>query len=269
MVSSSIIIAFSLTLIAGLSTGIGSWLTFFTHRSNRSFLSFSLGLAAGVLLFVSFVDIFPESQALFTENIHTGNAFLWMMITFFAGISIMLLLDWAAPHHDHTPDETDTHIHRSNDPASLSHLKRVGMMIAVAVSLHNIPEGIAIFTVGISHINLAIPIVIAIILHNIPIGISISAPIYQATGKRGKAFLVAILTGMASPLGALLAWIFLLPSWTPLLQAIVLGAVSGTMVYISLIELLPSAECYGKHTLAKIGLLSGMIIMALTIYLLG
>lgn len=269
MISSSIIIAFSLTLIAGLSTGIGSWLTFFTHRTNRSFLSFSLGLAAGVLLFVSFADIFPESQALFAENIHRGSAFLWLMITFFAGISIMLLLDWVAPHHEHTPDESSEHTHGKNDPASLIHLKRVGIMIAVAVSLHNIPEGIAIFTIGISHINLAIPILLAIVLHNIPIGISISAPIFQATGKKSKAFWIAILTGMASPFGALLAWLFLLPSWTPLLQAIVLGAVSGTMVYIALIELLPSAECYGKHTLAKIGLLSGMGTMALTIYLLG
>jgi ZIP family zinc transporter len=189
------------------------------------------------------------------------------MITFFGGISIMLLLDWIAPHHEHTTDEITMDSNKKNDPRSLVHLKRVGIMIAIAVSLHNIPEGIAIFTVGISNINLAIPILLAIILHNIPIGISISVPIYQATGKRGKAFLIAILTGMTTPFGALLAWLFLLPSWTPLLQAIVLGAVSGTMVYISLIELLPSAECYGKHKLTKIGLLSGMIMMALTIYL--
>ncbi|MBB3187054.1 zinc transporter ZupT [Microbacter margulisiae] len=269
MISSSIIIAFSLTLIAGLSTGIGSWLTFFTHRTNRSFLSFSLGLAAGVLLFVSFIDIFPESQSLFQQYIHTGNSFLWILIAFFAGIGLMLLLDWIAPHHDHTPSESNTHVHSKNDPASLAHLKRLGMMVAIAVSLHNVPEGIAIFTVGISHINVAIPILFAIVLHNIPIGVSISAPIYQATGKKQIAFLVAILTGMASPFGAILAWLFLLPSWTPLLQAIVLGAVSGTMVYIALIELLPSAECYGKHTLTRIGLISGMITMGVTIYLLG
>jgi ZIP family zinc transporter len=269
MISSSIIIAFSLTMIAGLSTGIGSWLTFLTHRSNRSFLSFSLGLAAGVLLFVSFVDIFPASQSLFAKNLYSSNSFLWLMITFFGGICIMLLLDWIAPHYEHTTDEIAIDSDEKNDPRALVHLKRLGIMIAIAVSLHNIPEGIAIFTVGISNINLAIPILLAIILHNIPIGISISAPIYQATGKRGKAFLITILTGMASPFGALLAWLFLLPSWTPLLQAIVLGAVSGTMVYIALIELLPSAECYRKHKLTKIGLLSGMITMAFTIYLLG
>jgi ZIP family zinc transporter len=269
MISSSIIIAFSLTLIAGLSTAIGSWLTFFTHRSNRSFLSYSLGLAAGVLLFVSFADIFPESQSLFSETLGAKNSFFWWLVTFFSGVIIMLVLDWIAPHHEHNPAEGHIHEHTNGDPSSLTHLKRVGILIAIAVSLHNVPEGIAIFTVGIAHINVAIPILFAIILHNIPIGMSISAPIYQATGKKGVAFLVSILTGMASPLGAVLAWIFLLPSWTPLLQAIVLGAVSGTMIYIALIELLPSAECYGKHTLTRFGLISGMLIMGITIYLLG
>ncbi|MGC9150390.1 MAG: zinc transporter ZupT [Microbacter sp.] len=268
MISSSIIIAFTLTLIAGLSTGIGSWLTFFTHQSNRSFLSFSLGLAAGVLLFVSFADIFPESQSLFSESLGAKHSFLWWLITFFTGIAIMLILDWIAPHHEHNPAEGHLHEHVKKDTSSLLHLKRVGFLIAIAVSLHNIPEGIAIFTVGISHISVAIPILFAIILHNIPIGMSISAPIYQATGKKGQAFLVSILTGMVTPLGAALAWIFLLPSWTPLLQAIVLGAVSGTMIYIALVELLPSAECYGKHTLTRIGLISGMLIMGITIYLL-
>jgi ZIP family zinc transporter len=266
MNSHNLLIAFVLTLIAGLSTGFGGSLAFFTKHTNRSFLSFSLGLAAGVLLFVSFVDIFPESQHLFASVYSTSTAFLCTVASFFGGFILMALIDLFSPHH--FEQETD----KSVDLVSVQlnkRLKKTGLLVAVAVTLHNIPEGIAMFTIGLSDYRLAFPILLAIIIHNIPIGISISAPIYQATGKRGKALGLALLSGLATPLGALLAWVFLLPYWTPTLEGIVLGAVSATMAYIALDELIPTAEQYGKRHLSKIGLIVGMALVATAIAVMG
>jgi len=260
----NLLIAFVLTLIAGVSTGFGGALAFFTKQTNRSFLSFSLGLAAGVLLFVSFIEIFPESQHLFATVFSTSTAFLCTVASFFGGFVVMALIDMLFPHHYNVDSAVDV-----SDIQLIRRLKKMGLMIALAVTLHNIPEGIAMFTIGVSDYRLAFPILLAIIIHNIPIGISITAPIYQATGKRGKALGVALLAGLATPLGALLAWLFLLPYWTPVLQGVVLGAVSATMVYIAIDELIPTAAQYGKSHLSKVGLIIGMALVALAIAIMG
>jgi len=261
MSNSNILIAFCLTILAGLSTGIGSWLIFLTRHTSRSFLSFSLGLAAGVLLFVSFVELFPESQQLFAHHARQSSALLLTVLSFLGGLFFMTVVDFLLPHHHNdAASQMETH--------TIGQLKRIGYMIALAITLHNIPEGIAVFSVSISNYRLALPIILAIIIHNIPLGMSISAPIYHATGKKGNALVVSLLSGLATPFGALLAWLFLLPYWTPILEAVIFGAVAGTMVYVAINELIPSAEQYGKHSLSRAGVLTGMGLMALAILIL-
>jgi ZIP family zinc transporter len=258
MIESNILTAFLLTLLAGLSTGIGSWITFFSKHTNRAFLSFSLGLAAGVLLFVSFLELLPESADVFARISDKSHGFMFAVLSFMGGLLLMSIIDFFAPHHENVHAITSEEIESLK---TLANLKRIGVLISVAVVLHNIPEGVAMFTVGVSDYRLALPILAAIIIHNIPIGISISAPIYQATGSKSKALKLSLLTGLAAPFGALMAWLFLLPYWTPVFEGIVLGAVGGTMVYIALDELIPAAGHYGKHGLVKAGLLAGMVIM--------
>jgi ZIP family zinc transporter len=146
-------------------------------------------------------------------------------------------------------------------------LKRTGVMVALSIAVHNFPEGIATFTSALGTLDVAIPITIAIAIHNIPEGIAVAVPIYHATGNRRKAFWYSFLSGLAEPFGALIAFIFLLQFWNPALNGIVLAVVSGIMVFISLDELLPSAEKYGKHHLSIMGLVSGMALMAFSLYL--
>lgn len=260
----NLLIAFGLTLTAGLSTGIGGLLTYFSKQTNRSFLAFSLGLAAGVLLFVSFVEIFPESLRCFASTETPSKAFVYAILSFFAGIVIMGLIDMLFPHHVDVSDDPD--------PESIQlkkRLKKMSLLIALAVTLHNIPEGIAMFTIGVSDYRLAFPILLAIIIHNVPIGLSISAPMYHATGNRRKALLLTLAAGLSTPMGAFLAWLFILPYWSPMLEGIVLGAVSATMVYIAIDELIPTAHHYGKGLFSKIGLISGMALVAIAILLMG
>ena len=146
-------------------------------------------------------------------------------------------------------------------------LKQTGIITAITIAIHNFPEGIATFMSALTSLEIAIPITAAIAIHNIPEGIAVAVPIYHSTGSKKKAFWLSFASGLAEPLGALIAFLFLMPFWSPTLNAFVLSAVAGIMVYISLDELLPSAEKYGKHHHSIIGLVIGMALMAFSLYL--
>ena len=264
--SAEIWIAFGLTLLAGLSTGIGSLLAFLAKRTNTKFLSASLGLSAGVMIYVSFMELMPESVTLLA-GIHSERmAEVIMLGTFFLGIAFIALIDWLVPETEN-PHE----VHRDSDYAYLDKeqdkkkLKRTGVMMMMAIAIHNFPEGLATFASALTNWDVALPIVFAIAIHNIPEGIAVSVPIYHATGDRKKAFTYSFLSGLAEPAGAVLGYLFLRPFWSPTLNASLLAFVSGIMVYISFDELLPGTERYGHHHLGIAGVIGGMAIMAVSL----
>ena len=145
----------------------------------------------------------------------------------------------------------------------------MGIMLAISIAIHNFPEGLATFAVSLSDISVALPIVIAIALHNIPEGVAVAVPIHQATGSRWKALLYSILSGLSEPLGALVGFLILMPFWNTTIESAVLGITAGIMVYISIDELLPTSERYGHHHLSIIGVVTGMIFMALSLIIIG
>ncbi|WP_418895000.1 zinc transporter ZupT [Limibacterium fermenti] len=259
----TILIAFIMTLIAGLSTGIGSLIALIAKHTNTNFLSFSLGLSAGVMIYVSFMEMLPTSLQTLTADFGEKTATLYTLLALFGGIALIALIDFLVPkssnpHEMHAVEEM-----KSNN----SRLKHTGIVTAITIAIHNFPEGIATFMSGLNSLEIAIPITVAIAIHNIPEGIAVSVPIYHSTGNRKKAFWLSFLSDLAEPVGALIAFLFLMPYWTPLLNGIVLSVVAGIMIFISLDELLPSAEKYGKHHLCIIGVVTGMIIMAFSLYL--
>ncbi|MCC8038951.1 MAG: zinc transporter ZupT [Bacteroidales bacterium] len=257
----TIIIALLLTLLAGGSTAIGSLLAFVSKGRNTKFLSGALGLSAGVMVYVSFMDLLPEAMHKLESVYDSKLGMLYVLLSFFGGIGLIALIDWLIPedenpHEMHTPDEMDPNAGPNH------HLKRTGFLLAMAIGIHNFPEGMATFVSALEGLDVAIPIVVAIAIHNIPEGIAVSVPIYYATGNRQKALKYSILSGLAEPIGALVGMAFLLPFWTPLLGAIIIAAVAGVMIYISFDELLPSAERYGHHHVALWGVIAGMVVMA-------
>jgi len=143
----------------------------------------------------------------------------------------------------------------------------MGFFSALAIGIHNFPEGLATFAAALKDPTLGVGIAIAIAIHNIPEGIAVSAPIYYATGSRKKAFVWSFVSGLAEPVGALVGYLLLYNLFTDITFGILFGAVGGIMVYISLDELLPSAEEYGHHHVAIYGLLGGMAVMALSLLL--
>jgi ZIP family zinc transporter len=263
----SVWLAFALTTIAGLSTGIGSLIALLAKRTNSKFLCASLGFSAGVMLYVSFMDLLPMAKEEFVQIFGIQRGTLFLLLAFFGGIGLITLIDFVIPKINN-PHEFQgvEEIKRQNHNKKSLH--RTGMFVAFALVVHNFPEGIAIFSSALSNgLSVAIPITLAIAIHNIPEGIAVSVPIYHATGNKRKAFWISFLSGLTEPVGAVVAYLFLIPFWTPAINGIVIAAVAGIMVYIALDELLPAAEKYGEHHISISGLIAGMILMALSLYL--
>lgn len=290
----NLLIAFVLTLIAGLSTGIGAVLAFFTKRTNFRLLSVCTGLSAGVMLYVSFMELLPSGiHELIEGGAGERPASLWALLAFFGGILLIFLIDRLVPeaenpHETHaqaeyaelrdanveTPPEAQHHVEETQRHQK-NKLFRMGVFTALAIIIHNFPEGLATFLTAFEKPHLGLAIALAVALHNIPEGISVSVPIYYATGSRMKAFMWSCLSGLAEPIGAFVLWavlalIYQNPVFTPplFLLGLTSSAVAGIMVFISLDELLPTSRAYGKGHDSLYGLVAGMAIMALSLVFL-
>ena len=265
---SNVIFAFFLTLFAGLSTGIGSTLALLTKRTSPKFLSIALGFSAGVMLYVSFVDILVKANESLAVSLGSATGAWAATGGFFFGILLIGVIDkmipeMENPHEVHTVEEMD-----GKSEEHKSKLMRMGLFTAMALAIHNFPEGLAAFMAALSDPMLGISIAVAIAIHNIPEGIAVAVPVFYATGSRKKAFIISFLSGLAEPLGAFVGFLILYRFLSGTIFGLVFASVAGIMVYISLDELLPAAKEYGEHHLAIYGLVAGMAIMALSILVL-
>jgi len=293
---SNVWLAFGLTLFAGMATGIGSAIAFFAKQTNYRFLSISTGFSAGVMLYVSFVEILVKGNDALVEAYGDAWGHWANLGSFFGGILLIGLIDNLIPsaenpHELHAQKESaplrpptlakvkttempgiDAHVH---DHHAQHKLLRMGLFTALAIGIHNFPEGLATFLAALENPALGTVIAIAIALHNIPEGVSVAVPIYYATGDRRKAFWYSLLSGMAEPVGAGLAylafWVFvgtengMVP---PEVMGMLFGGVAGIMVYISLDELLPTSRAYGRGHDTIAGLIAGMAMMAVSLVLM-
>ncbi|MGP4071103.1 zinc transporter ZupT [Piscibacillus sp. B03] len=261
----NLLFAFGLTLMAGLATGIGSLLAFFTSTTNTKFLSFTLGFSAGVMIYVSMVEIFFKAQESLISALGevSGN---WLTVAgFFGGMILIALIDKLIPKQGN-PHELKK-VEDMNKTPKDPDLLKMGTFTAIAIAIHNFPEGIATFTSALQDPALGIAIAVAIAIHNIPEGIAVSVPIYYATGSRKKAFKLSFLSGLSEPIGAVVAFLILMPYLNDVMFGIIFAGVAGIMVFISLDELLPAAKKYDETHLPIYGVISGMAIMALSILL--
>ncbi|MBT4400229.1 MAG: zinc transporter ZupT [Bacteroidetes bacterium] len=264
----TLVFAFGLSLFAGLSTAIGGALSFLTSKTNTKFLSLALGFSAGVMIYISFVEIFPEARHALNESFGESKGGWLTVAGVFAGIIFIGIIDRLIPSYEN-PHEIRK-VEEMNNPGKMKQQKllRVGLFTAVAVGIHNFPEGMASFTAALIEPELGIAIAIAIAIHNIPEGIAVSVPVFFATGSKKKAFWAAFLSGLAEPIGALLVWLILMPFMSQAMLGIIFSMIAGIMVFISLDELLPAAEEYGEHHLSIYGLIAGMAIMAVSLLVL-
>jgi ZIP family zinc transporter len=265
--------ALLITLFAGLATGIGSLIGFFARKTNTKFLCFSLGLSAGVMIYISFMEMMHGARLELGELLGSDSkggglaALLFFGGMILAGVIDRLIPESENPHELHSleeinGEETQNHAHASHK------LRHAGIFSAIALAIHNFPEGIATFVTSYTDLGAGIAIAVAVAIHNIPEGIAVSVPIYHATGSRKRAFWYSFLSGFAEPVGALVAWLILLPLITPMLISCIMAAVAGIMIYIAFDELLPATHYYGENHIALYGLFLGMAIMAASLLIL-
>ena len=297
MFSQEVLIAFALTLFAGLATGIGSALAFFTRTTNTRFLAIALGFSAGVMIYVSMVEIFFKARESLVAELGAVQGNWITLLSFFGGILVIGVIDRLVPSdenphevrmvedvseidevkklsRENSKNEEDRVDDRSpseeekKDRRKKKKLMRMGVFSALAITIHNFPEGLATFIAALTDLSIGIPIAVAIAIHNIPEGIAISVPIYYATGSRRKAFKYSFLSGLAEPVGAIIGWLILMPYLNESVFGIIFAAVAGIMVFISVDELLPAAREYGEHHLSVYGLIGGMAVMGISLVLL-
>lgn len=257
-----IISAFILSLIAGLSTGLGGCISLFIQKFNIKFLAITLGFSAGVMLYVSMIEILVETRELLNISFGSKVGLLYTLISFFGGMLIIILINRFIPSNIKI-----NNISQHDNLKVKSKMFRLGIFTAVVIAIHNFPEGIATFVSSFHSPTRAVPIVLAIALHNLPEGVLVSVPIYYATNDKRKALAYSFLSGMAEPLGALLGFLILLPFINNTIFGLLYGIVAGIMVFISLDELFPTAIEYGGNSLAVTGLISGMGFMAFSLWL--
>lgn len=285
MFESTVLFAFGLTLFAGLSTGVGSALAFFTKKTNTKFLSLALGFSAGVMLYVSFIEIFVKANDALQGELGTKMGYWVTTLSFFGGMAFIAAIDKLVPSFEnpheiksiedlneieniehHLEDMESEHASEHSDKKGKS-LYRMGLFSAIAIAIHNFPEGLATFTSALKDPTLGVSIAIAIAIHNIPEGIAVSVPIFYATGDRKKAFLYSFLSGLSEPVGAIVGYLLFYRYFNDLIFGILFASVAGIMVFISLDELLPAAQKYGEHHLSIYGMIAGMIVMAMSLLL--
>jgi len=255
--------AFLLTAIAGCATGIGSAIAYLTHHTRRGLLSVALGFSAGVMIYISFVELYGQAGSLLTASYGKLAGGAAAALSFFGGMLLIAIIDFLVPSYEN-PHEVGMVEEMQADETS-HELHRLGLLTAVVIAIHNFPEGMATFFAALTDYTVGFSVALAIALHNIPEGISISVPIYFATGSRRKAFWYSFLSGLSEPVGAVVGYLVLRPFFTNQMMGIIFAAVAGIMVFISLDQLVPHAKKYSQGHESVYGLISGMAVMALTL----
>lgn len=239
---------FLLTIVAGLSTLLGTIPLFIKIKNKDLIISAACSFASGVMISISILDLIPES----INHLNNFNPIITIIICFIflmIGIILAMLLD--------------TYINKISQQSSLY---KVGILSMIAIILHNIPEGIVTFIVSNKNILLGISLCIAISLHNIPEGISIAIPLYYSTKSKKRALLYTFISAISEPLGAVLAYLFIAKFITNTSLGMIFAFIAGIMIQISVNKLLPTGNKYNK-SISYIFFVIGFLVMLLSLYL--
>jgi ZIP family zinc transporter len=268
-------LAFAVTLFAGLATGIGSAIAFLSKTTNQAFFALSMGFSAGVMIYLSFAEILPKASGYISETAGDTNAAAIAAAALIGGMVLMALIDAVVPSGAN-PHE-NTRVELMSEPAGTleeigihqKKLLRMGVFVALAIAIHNFPEGLATFLLVLDDPEIGIALAIAVAMHNIPEGIAVSVPVYYATKSKIKAFRLSFLSGLAEPAGAVIGYLILAPFLSDFVLGIIFAMVAGVMVFLAIDTLLPTARNSSRGHLTVYGLIGGMAVMASSLVLLS
>jgi ZIP family zinc transporter len=274
-VDSAIVLAFAVTLFAGLATGIGSAMAFLSKTTNKAFFALSMGFSAGVMIYLSFAEILPKASKYIASEVDPSQSAAIAAAALIGGMILMALIDAVVPSGAN-PHE-NTRVELMSEPAGTleeigihqEKLLRMGIFVALAIAIHNFPEGLATFLLVLDDPEIGIALAVAVAMHNIPEGIAVSVPVYYATKSKIKAFRLSFLSGLAEPAGAVIGYLILAPFLNDFLLGVIFAMVAGVMVFLAIDTLLPTARNSSRGHLTVYGLIGGMAVMATSLVLLG
>jgi zinc transporter, ZIP family len=275
MMDSALVLAFTVTLFAGLATGIGSTLAFLTKTTNKSFFAISMGFSAGVMIYLSFAEILPKATSYIEPETGSTESAAIAAGALIGGMVLMAIIDALVPSGANPHENTQIELlGESQSPiegigVEQQRLIKMGVFVALAIAIHNFPEGLATFLLVLDDPQLGIALAVAVALHNIPEGIAVSVPIYYATKSKLKAFRLSFLSGLAEPAGAVIGYLILAPFLSDFLLGIIFAGVAGVMVFLAIDTLLPTAKNSARGHLTVYGFMIGMSVMALSLVLLS
>jgi ZIP family zinc transporter len=272
---SALILAFAVTLGAGLATGIGSTIAFFAKTTNKGFFAISMGFSAGVMIYLSFVEILPKSTGYLSEYFSEVQAAAFAAAALVAGLILMAVIDALVPSGANPHENTQVELLGQDAPNSSEvtekqnqALLRMGLFVALAIAIHNFPEGLATFLLVLDDPEIGIALAIAVAMHNIPEGIAVSVPVYYATKSKLKAFRLSFLSGLAEPAGAVIGYLILAQFLNHLVLGVIFAMVAGVMIFLAIDTLLPTARNSARGHLTVYGVIAGMAVMAASLILL-
>lgn len=251
----SILYALLFSFLAGAATLLGGALAFIIKKENLAVLAVGLGLSAGVMIYVSFVELLPQALETLQVLYGAGVGERLGVGLFFAGVLAAWGIDRLLPSH-HLQQQT-------LEPTAK--LQRLGLFTALVLTIHNFPEGLATFMAALKSPALGASVALAVALHNIPEGIAVALPVFHATGSRRKAFGYSVFSGMAEPAGALVGFMVLRHFLHEAVLGVLFAGIAGVMVYVALDELLPTAHEYGEGHQVIWGVIGGMMVMAVSL----
>lgn len=261
---SQILVALALSLVGGLSTSAGALIVILNPAPNLKMLGLLQGFAAGLMLSISFFDL--AHNALNSIGFLKGN--LW----FFAGVLFFAFVVYFIPEPTIAPEENKM---QDDDGSGKDMMKKhrrdvlySGIITAVGISLHNFPEGMAVFLGSLKGLRVGVNLALAIALHNIPEGVAVALPVYFATQSKWKAFKLASLSGFAEPLGVVIVAYLFPSSLNPEILEGLLASVGGVMAFLTLHEMLPLAFDYAGQKQAVNAVFVGMAFMSASLYFL-
>jgi zinc transporter, ZIP family len=271
---SALLLAFGVTLFAGLATGIGSAMAFLSKTTNKAFFALSMGFSAGVMIYLSFAEILPKAtQYIAIEQGGVQGAAI-AAGALVAGMVLMALIDAVVPSGANPHENTRVELMQPGEldseglGAEQRRLLQTGVFVALAIAIHNFPEGLATFLLVLDDPQVGIALAVAVAMHNIPEGIAVSVPVYYATKSKIKAFRLSFLSGLAEPAGAVIGYLILAPFLSDFLLGIIFAMVAGVMVFLAIDTLLPTAKNSARGHLTVYGVIAGMAVMAASLVLL-
>ncbi|GKU94065.1 hypothetical protein SLEP1_g7601 [Rubroshorea leprosula] len=262
---SQVLVALALSLVGGLSTSIGALFVILNPAPNLKMLGLLQGFAAGLMLSISFLDL--------AHNAMNSIGFLKGNLWFFAGVVFFAIIANFIPEPTIAPSSNVKNKKKNDDEKDVmkKHRRQVlfsGIITAIGISLHNFPEGMAVFLGSIKGLRVGLNLALAIALHNIPEGVAVALPVYFATQSKWQAFKLATLSGFAEPLGVVIVAYLFPSSLSPEILEGLLGSVGGVMAFLTLHEMLPLAFDYAGQKQAVKAVFLGMAFMSASLYFL-